>query len=69
VSGHNQLFSINVDGTGLTQLTNTVGVNLFPAPGWLRVRTECGSLDFSRPRRVQGGAGASVNSLDAPVPV
>jgi TolB protein len=46
VSGRNQLFSISVDGTGLTQLTNTVGLNLFPAPGWLRVRTECGSLDF-----------------------
>jgi TolB protein len=40
VSGRNQLFSINVDGTGLTQLTNTDGLNLFPTPGWLRVRTE-----------------------------
>ena len=42
----NQLFSINVDGTGLTQLTNTLGVNFFPTPGWLRVRTECASFDF-----------------------
>jgi TolB protein len=41
-----QLFSINVDGTGLTQLTNTVGVNFFPTPGWLRVRTECASFGF-----------------------
>jgi hypothetical protein len=42
----NQLFSINVDGTGLTQLTNTVGLNVFPTPIWLRVRTECASFDF-----------------------
>jgi Tol biopolymer transport system component len=46
VSGRNQLFSINADGTGETQLTNTVGINLFPAPGLLRVRTECASFDF-----------------------
>jgi len=43
VSGPNQLFSINVDGTGLTQLTNTVGLNVFPTPGWLRVKTACES--------------------------
>ena len=46
VSGRNQLFSINVDGTGLTQLTNTIGLNLFPAPGWLRVKTACTSSAF-----------------------
>jgi WD40-like Beta Propeller Repeat len=41
VSGGNQLFKINADGTGETQMTNTVGHNLFPAPGWLRVHTDC----------------------------
>jgi Tol biopolymer transport system component len=41
VSMRNQLFSINTDGTGTTQLTDTVGVNLFPAPGWLHVKTTC----------------------------
>jgi TolB protein len=45
--GRSQLFSINVDGTGLTQLTNTLGVNFFPAPGWLRVRTNCESSEVS----------------------
>jgi TolB protein len=38
VAGQNQIFSINVDGTGETQLTNTpAGINLFPAPGFARV--------------------------------
>jgi TolB protein len=37
VSGRNQLFKINADGTGETQMTNTVGINVFPTPGWLRV--------------------------------
>jgi dipeptidyl aminopeptidase/acylaminoacyl peptidase len=46
VSGRMQLFSINADGTGEMQLTNTVGINLFPTPGLLRVRTECESFDF-----------------------
>jgi Tol biopolymer transport system component len=46
VSGRNQLFSINADGTGEVQLTNTVGINLFPTPGLLRVKTECASFDF-----------------------
>ena len=35
--GRNQLFKINTDGTGETQMTNTVGINVFPTPGWLRV--------------------------------
>jgi hypothetical protein len=34
----NQIFRINADGSGETQLTNTpVGLNLFPAPGLARV--------------------------------
>jgi Tol biopolymer transport system component len=43
VSGVNQLFSINVDSTGEMQLTSPVGINLFPAPGLLRVKTDCAS--------------------------
>ena len=47
VRSRNQLFSINVDGSGEMQLTAdpseivSVGINLFPAPGVLRVRTDC----------------------------
>jgi TolB protein len=38
VAGQNQIFSINVDGTAETRLTNTlVGHNVFPAPGFARV--------------------------------
>ena len=48
----NQLFAINADGTGEMQLTAdwiapnlnvivSVGINLFPAPGVLRVKTDC----------------------------
>ena len=46
-SPRNQLFSINTDGSGEIQLTadpseiESVGINLFPAPGVLRVRTDC----------------------------
>lgn len=40
-----QLFRISVDGTGETQMTDTVGINLFPTAGWFRVRTECSSSD------------------------
>jgi TolB protein len=43
--GRNQLFSINADGTGEMQLTSTVGINVFPTPGLLRVKTECASSD------------------------
>jgi TolB protein len=44
-AGSMELFRINVDGTGETQMTNTDGINLFPTAGWLRVRTECRSSD------------------------
>ena len=46
-SPRNQLFSINTDGSGEIQLTadpseiESVGINLFPAPGVLRVKTDC----------------------------
>ena len=37
----NQLFSINANGTGETQLTNPPGINLAPTPGVLRIHTDC----------------------------
>jgi Tol biopolymer transport system component len=45
-AGSMELFRINVDGTGETQMTNTDGINLFPTAGWLRVKTECELFDF-----------------------
>jgi TolB protein len=44
--GGNQIFSINVDGTGETQLTNTLaGTNIAAAPGLARVKDAGGECD------------------------
>jgi TolB protein len=50
VAGRNQIFSINVDGTGETQLTNSLqGATLFPAPGLARVKDRFGECDIELP--------------------
>jgi TolB protein len=48
IGGFNQLFMMNADGTGLQQLTNTVGHNLFANPGYLRVRQDAANLSPSK---------------------
>jgi TolB protein len=65
VDGRNQIFSINVDGTGETQLTNTVGHNLFPAPGFARIH-QSGPCDAGLGSSVARVFGTRGPTLDRP---